>query len=1249
MMAQKSDGMGLKKNRNLKKETESTSTPIQSSLGDGDEQEPGVGGTTNSDHQNGYGSNVNCKTSIGSDDKNDAFIANGSKEDISMSCDLSEESEERPVEDKALLTAYIYDATSRLQEKTALRQKNQPGAFTRPDEKHLRNLDSSLKKNTAFVRKMKTFSASQADSLVKDMAALNLSKYISEIAAALVESKLKMTDIPAAVSICCLLHRTYAEFSGFLLENWHKALAVKKDEPISNPSKLRVDIRFYADLVNAGIFSFREGLALLGSVLTALIQGDKEEHKNINIILSFCKHCGEDYAGLVPRRIRQLSEEYNMPLPKSDLLSPEKTKNVRQLLKDYYASLCRHLIKEHNELQAFERQNKRILQTKGELSGERRERLDTLQSSFEKLLTNTISFADILDEDIPELSLSEPLKHDDEAALKAGAEVEEFPVGMALWDDEESKKFYESIPDLRSILPGLFPKDSTPTAEPKETECEPDTKQSEEIKSVDSSEALITFNSGSPVEELDEHDSAANGSAKVVMDSFLTHLLNCINVEKIDNAAVEFGLNLNTKYNRRKLVKALFAVPRTRFDLLPYYARMVAILNPCMPDIASELNFMLLQDFKYHVKKKDQINIESKVKVIRFIGELVNFSVLSKVDALHCLKVLLQDFTHHFIEMACNLLETCGRFLYRSQDSHQRTKIYLEQMMRKKAVLTLESRYVTMIENAYYHILPPEVSVTQKKKEKPVKLAYIDKLLYQDLAKPTTDKVLRQMRKLNWDDNEVSLYAIKCLTQIWKYKYFNIRCVANMVSGLVGHLEGIGVQVVDAVLEDIRMCMEIGHPKYNQRRIAMIMYLGELYNYRMVESGDIFKVLYSLITFGVGRDHQTPSPLDPPENLFRIRLVCVLLETCGTYFSHGSSKKKLDCFFVYFQNYFWYKYSHPFWNVNNPFPFGVMFMFKDVLTSLRPKIKLYESYGEAQYELMALESDLRLRLTEVAPELISQDELDDAVHTDAVDPDAADEQEEQEGSSVTNSNRERSPMLNTISELEEDNDEDEDMYGIPDINFFGTPGEEVSNSQISPQVLTSASLNSLEDHSNENVGVADEERAVPAGPKLLECAENDDFMTAFDKMLTENIQDRMREIVKPQQIDISVPLHVRGNLKKTYEQLMEPEEDKSTVTFVLMVRKGNKQLYKNLDVPFDSQLAMNLKNREEAEREEKEKVKRLTLDINERLEEEDYLEMIAQAQRPAVVNLNRERKQKYQHPKGAPDADLIFGPKKATR
>lgn len=42
-------------------------------------------------------------------------------------------------------------------------------------------------------------------------------------------------------------------------------------------------------------------------------------------------------------------------------------------------------------------------------------------------------------------------------------------------------------------------------------------------------------------------------------------------------------------------------------------------------------------------------------------------------------------------------------------------------------------------------------------------------------------------------------------------------------------------------------------------------------------------------------------PLDPPEHLLRLRLVCVLLDTCGQYFDKGSSKKKLDCFLTFFQ------------------------------------------------------------------------------------------------------------------------------------------------------------------------------------------------------------------------------------------------------------------------------------------------------------------------------------------------------------
>lgn len=242
----------------------------------------------------------------------------------------------------------------------------------------------------------------------------------------------------------------------------------------------------------------------------------------------------------------------------------------------------------------------------------------------------------------------------------------------------------------------------------------------------------------------------------------------------IDNAAIDFLVTLNTKHNRKKLVRALFGVNRTRLDLLPFYARFVAILQPALPEVGTELCHMLKQDFKYHVRKKDQINIESKIKVARFIGELVKFNLYSKIEALYCIRVLLQEFSHHHIEMTCNLLEVCGRYLFYSPDSHQRTKVYLEQMMRKKSVMVLDSRYVTQIENAYYYVNPPD-SVAIAKKERPVMHQFIRKLLFQDLQKNNTDKIVRLVRKLDWNNEEINAYAIKCLSSAHKVKYFNIR------------------------------------------------------------------------------------------------------------------------------------------------------------------------------------------------------------------------------------------------------------------------------------------------------------------------------------------------------------------------------------------------------------------------------------------------------------------------------------------
>ncbi|KAK2583922.1 hypothetical protein KPH14_001186 [Odynerus spinipes] len=353
-------------------------------------------------------------------------------------------------EDRQYLLEYVRETEQRLATKEEIRAANLNP--TRPPDTYFSKLDSSLKRNTTFVKKLKNFSMTQLDAVLKDMANLNLTKYVSEVATALVDAKLKMTDISSAIKACSFLHQTYAEFSTHFFENWQRILSLKVGEKIANPSKLRVDLRFYAELVNAGIFTHKQGLPLLGSVLTVLINMDKEEHNNASIILSFCRHCGEDYAGLVPRKVRELSEKLNIPIPKSKLLSPDKQQNVRFLLRDYYNSLCKHLLKEHKELQAFEKQNRKILQTRGELSAERKEKLEALQVSYERLLNGVQSFSDTLDEPIPELPIDNEMKAEAEETLKMINEGEENSILEDMWEDEETRRFYEVLPDLTKKL-----------------------------------------------------------------------------------------------------------------------------------------------------------------------------------------------------------------------------------------------------------------------------------------------------------------------------------------------------------------------------------------------------------------------------------------------------------------------------------------------------------------------------------------------------------------------------------------------------------------------------------------------------------------------------------------------------------------------------------------------------------------------------------------------------------------------------
>ncbi|KAJ8006494.1 hypothetical protein DPEC_G00107830 [Dallia pectoralis] len=1156
------------------------------------------------------------------------------------------------------------EAWERHQSRKELRVRNQNAHECRPEETFFSRLDSSLKKNTAFVKKLRTLTEQQRDALSNDFSSLNLSKYIGEAVGSVVEAKLKISDVGCAVHLCSLFHQRYAEFAPLLLQAWKRHFEARKEEKSPNVSKLRTDLRFIAELTIVGLFTDKEGLSLIYEQLKNIIGTDRETHTHVSVVISFCKHCGDDIAGLVPRRVKAAREKFGLTFPPSEIINTEKQQPFQNLLREYFTSLTKHLKKDHRELQNIERQNRRILHSKGELSEDRHKQYEEFATSYQKLLANTQSLADLLDENMPDLPQDKTVQeeHGPGIDIFTPGKPGEYDLEGGIWEDEDARNFYENMVDLKAFVPAILFKDNEKTKEKEEAaakeakEAAATTEELElELEALDIADDPLEMDGPDEAENeaelakklLDEQEQedeeASTGShLKLIVDAFIQQLPNCVNRDLIDKAAMDFCMNMNTKSNRKKLVRALFTVPRQRLDLLPFYSRLVATLHPCMSDVAEDLCSILKGDFRFHIRKKDQINIETKNKTVRFIGELAKFKMFSKTDTLHCLKMLLSDFSHHHIEMACTLLETCGRFLFRSPDSHLRTSVLLEQMMRKKQAQHLDARYVTMVENAYYYCNPPPMEKSVRKKRPPLQ-EYIRKLLYKDLSKVTTEKVLRQMRKLSWQDPECKGYLICCMVNIWNVKYNSIHCVANLLAGLVAYQEDVGIHVVDGVLEDIRLGMEVNQPKFNQRRISSAKFLGELYNYRMVESAVIFRTLFSFISFGVNSDG-SPSPLDPPEHLFRIRMVCTLLDTCGQYFDRGSSKRKLDCFLIYFQRYIWWKKSVEVWNKEHLFPIDIDYMISDTLELLRPKMRLCTSLEESTRQVNELEREFLVKLglandgqKDVRPssalgsegETVDEDEDDDdeegGADTEELSGNESEMNEPEEEKQAHN----HSLHLRTCCVLPEGSENEEEDR------------EEEEEEEENTDYLTDSNKENETDEENNEVTIRG------GGLKHVACVEDEDFIQALDKMMLENLQQRSGEAVKVHQLDVAIPLQLKSQLKKGPGAPVcsgEGEPDISdTMQFVMLTRKGNKQQFKILNVPLSSHLAANHFNQQQAEQEERMRMKKLTLDINERQEQEDYQEMMASlAQRPAPANTNRERRPRYQHPKGAPNADLIF-------
>ncbi|GAA5823590.1 hypothetical protein JCM3770_003517 [Rhodotorula araucariae] len=835
----------------------------------------------------------------------------------------------------------------------------------------LGKLDTSLKRHTALLVKLRSsLNASVAiPGLLKEISQLNLEKYVEEAVGASVEGLGKCktaAETAGAVEVVSAMHQRFPDlftppFTSLLLQGLKPGNSTATDRDIQEKEntarivKQRGVLRVVGELEAVGVIRKGDAKGTPGEVtwtaLKDLLTSDKDALALVApLAIAFAKHLGSVYLPTVEATAdsgRPSAHDFpDLDAESDNALIPREMKDkFRKLLVAYLDALGKREQRLHVDLQKQDRRNHEAYIRSGEVFEDREKNYEKAVKSWERGWASVTQLSELLGLPLPVLpSLQSSLNPSFVTAGSSGAAGtgNEDLGPQSLWADEEEKKFYEDLRELRGEVPTAIlgvAEDEQGDEKVAKGEAEPEPEELKEEARID--DEPVDEPIQDTVAKLDtaEPDPSIPSGPAAQLNAIFARLPEASSKASIDAIAVEFAF-LNSKAARKRLVKTLGSVSRNRQDILPYYARLVGTLNPYMPDVGKELVALLEEEFRYFQRKKQADLGESRSKNLRFISELTKFRVTPMHVVFHIYKVLLDDFSGPNIDNFCTILEGCGRFLLRSEATSERMKQVVDTFKRKKAAMHLDERQSAMLDNAYYQCDPPDRPAIPPKQRTPMQL-YLRHLFYNVLNRNSSDKVLKLLRKLHWEDPAIVRKLHNAFTKVWKIKYSNVHLFAVLLYDLGRYHPDFSIRVIDDVLENIRTGMEVNNFKYNQQRVATVKYLGELYNYRVIDSRVVFDTLWSLVTFGhpEGRPSpEFPSSIDAPDDYFRVRLVCTLLDTCGACFDRGALKKKLDNFLIFFQMYVLAK---------GTLPMDVGFMYSDTLEQVRPKLARFQTFPEA--------------------------------------------------------------------------------------------------------------------------------------------------------------------------------------------------------------------------------------------------------------------------------------------------------------
>ena len=344
--------------------------------------------------------------------------------------------------------------------------------------------------------------------------------------------------------------------------------ASRGKESLSGPSRVKEE---KARANGAGKGGSAEPFPL--EVLKDLLGHDRD-HINLPLLVIFVKSFGWDILGVKEAHAEGRKTVHEDGHTKSDgqamddessnedddsgtnteedapLASPELQERFKNILRRYFEDVKAHLVRDQKALASQAKRDAEAYVKSGQVFDDRQANYEKQVKAQERLVANAQALADAIGAEMPELKDHEDLNNTGNGGIglvKTGEYLRGQGEGAGIWEDEDERRLYENLMDLKGKVPGMLLEETKKkrTDEHEQVGKRKDAEQPEADAKTDADEEAST--------------AIANKTVGAQVDALLARLADLTNKDLVDQAAIDFCF-LNSKASRNRLVKAVTEV-----------------------------------------------------------------------------------------------------------------------------------------------------------------------------------------------------------------------------------------------------------------------------------------------------------------------------------------------------------------------------------------------------------------------------------------------------------------------------------------------------------------------------------------------------------------------------------------------------------------------------------------------------------------------------------------------------------------